>query len=72
MLIHSMKTTSGESAVWPINHYYIDEMSNTQHFIQAETWACAMEKLAVCRQENYSYLSSKDATGSFVFDVMAD
>ena len=64
-----MNTTNGTPAVWPIRHHYIDEMSGTQHWTEAETWACAMDKLNVCGV-SYSYLSSTDATGSYVWDKL--
>lgn len=65
-----MTTSTGKAAVWPVKHHYIDEISNTQHWTLAETWACAMDKLNACAVEHYSYLSSTDATGAYVYDVL--
>ena len=70
MTINQMQTSNGIPAKWPIQHHYVCEESNSQHYILAETWACAQDKLKVCGEEHYMYLSSTDATGSYVYDAI--
>lgn len=72
MKTHTMQTTDGKPAVWPILHTFFQEACNEQHIIAAETAAMARHKLEsteVYWNGALTYVQSKDANNRFVFDV---